>query len=118
MDMTSSFACRLFEQSGRRHPRELNIMPMVSDETHDRTIADSVRPSAENSDTTARSDRMVASGVSGRVCVRVVDMGDLLSLGEWKRRATKWGADLPEWTWLTSLSAHRIVLQEGSLPPW
>jgi hypothetical protein len=69
-------------------------MLMVSDETHVRTIADSVRPSAENRDTMARSDRMVASGVIGRVGVNVVDMGGLRVGVKWKRRATKQGADL------------------------
>src|SRR2546423_744394 len=53
----------VLNSSGQPHPRALNIMLMVSDETHDRTAADSVRPSAENSDTMARSDRMVASCV-------------------------------------------------------
>jgi len=88
MDMKSSFARRvnfasakpsrpIVEQLGQSHPRALNIMLMVSDETHDRTIADRVRPSAENRDTMARSDRIVASGVIERVWVRVVDMGNL-----------------------------------------
>lgn len=48
-------------------------MLMVSDETHDRTTADSVMPSAENRHTTVRFE-MVARGVIGRVWARVVDM--------------------------------------------
>jgi hypothetical protein len=38
----------------------------VSDETHDRTTADNIRPSSENRHTTARFGRMVAGGVIGR----------------------------------------------------
>jgi len=48
-------------------------MPMVSEETHDRTTADSVMPSAENRHTTVRFERL-AGGVIGRVWARVVDM--------------------------------------------
>ena len=47
----------------------------VSDETHERTTADSVRPSSENRHATARFGRMVARGAVRRVRVRVVDMG-------------------------------------------
>jgi hypothetical protein len=53
---------------------EKNIMLIVSDERHDRTAAESVRPSSENKHTTARSGEMVES-VIGRVCTRVVDIG-------------------------------------------
>ena len=53
---------------------EENIMPIVSDKTHDRTAAVSVRPSNENRQTTARSGETVES-VVGRACTRVVDIG-------------------------------------------
>jgi len=46
---------------------EENMMLIVSDETHDMTTADSVRPSSENTHTTVRSGEMVATGVIGRV---------------------------------------------------
>jgi hypothetical protein len=52
-------------------------MLMVSDETHDRTTADSIRPGSENRHTTARSGRMVARGVIGRVWVREGGIGYL-----------------------------------------
>jgi hypothetical protein len=52
-------------------------MLIVSNETHDRTTADRIRPIAENRHTTARSDQMVARGVIGRVWTRVVDISDL-----------------------------------------
>jgi hypothetical protein len=51
-------------------------MLMVSDETHDMTTADSVRPSAENRHTTARSGQIVARGVIGRARAVAVDIGD------------------------------------------
>ena len=51
---------------------EENMMLIVSDETHDMTTADSVRPSSENTHTTARSGEMVATGVIGRVWARGV----------------------------------------------
>jgi hypothetical protein len=52
-------------------------MLIVSDETNDRTTADSIRPSSENRHTTARVGRMMARGVIGRVWVGVVDTGYL-----------------------------------------
>jgi hypothetical protein len=55
---------------------------MVSEETHDRTIADSIRPSAENRYTTVRSGQVVARGVIGPGWVRVVDISDLLNMGD------------------------------------
>jgi len=59
---------------GQRQPREENIILIVSDETLDRTIADSVRPSSENRHTTVRSGQMVATGVIGRAESRAVDI--------------------------------------------
>ncbi len=65
---------------------EENMMLIVSDETHDMTTADSVRPSSENTHTTVRSGEMVATGVIGtawvrgvigRVLARVVDISYL-----------------------------------------
>jgi len=60
---------------GQRQPREENIILIVSDETRDRTIADSVRPSSDNRHTTVRSGQMVATGVIGRAGARAVDIG-------------------------------------------
>jgi hypothetical protein len=54
-------------------PMEENIMLIVSDETHDRTIAESVRPSSETTQTTARSGEIVES-VAGRACTKVPDI--------------------------------------------
>jgi hypothetical protein len=51
-------------------------MSGVSDETHDKTTKDSVRPSTENRHTTARFGRM-ARGVIEGVWVRAVDIGNL-----------------------------------------
>jgi hypothetical protein len=51
-------------------PSEDN-MSGVSDDTHDRTTADNIRPSSENRHTTARFGRMVATGVIGRIWVKV-----------------------------------------------
>ena len=62
---------------GRRQPKAVNIKLDVSGEIHDRTIADSAKPSSENRHTTARSGGMVARGVIGRVWARVVDIGCL-----------------------------------------
>jgi hypothetical protein len=59
---------------GQRQPREESIMLTVSDETYDRTAAESIRPSSEKQHTPARSGEMLES-VVGRVCVRVVDIG-------------------------------------------
>jgi hypothetical protein len=42
---------------------EKNIMLIVSDETYDKTAAESVRPSSENRHTTARSGETVESVV-------------------------------------------------------
>jgi hypothetical protein len=53
---------------------EENIMLIVSDETYDRTAAESVEPSSENRHTPARSGEMVES-VVGRAWTRVVDIG-------------------------------------------
>jgi hypothetical protein len=53
---------------------EENIMLIVSDETHDRTAAESVRPSSENRHKPARSGEMLESVVA-RVRSRVVDIG-------------------------------------------
>jgi hypothetical protein len=53
---------------------EENIMLIVSDETYDRTAAESVRPSSENRHTAARFGEMVES-VVGRVWASVVDIG-------------------------------------------
>jgi hypothetical protein len=52
---------------GQRQPMEENMMLIVSDETHDRTTADSVRPSSENRHTTARSSQMAGESRIGRV---------------------------------------------------
>ena len=60
-----------FEQ---RQPMEENITLIVSDETYDKTAAESVRPSSENMHTTARSSEMVEIAV-GRACTRVLDIG-------------------------------------------
>jgi hypothetical protein len=61
-----------------------NVIPIVPDETLDRTTEDSVRPSSdnarpsnENTHTTVRSDRIVARGVIGGVWAIVVDIGYL-----------------------------------------
>ena len=53
---------------------EENIMLIVSDETYDRTATESVRPSSENRQTTARSGEKVES-VIGWVWVKVLDIG-------------------------------------------
>ena len=55
---------------------EENMMP-ISDETHDRTAADSVRPSSDSRHTTVRSDQMGGEVLIGRVWARVVDIGYL-----------------------------------------
>jgi hypothetical protein len=55
---------------------EDNIRLIVSDETYDKTTAESVKPSSENLHTTARSGEMVASLV-GPAWTRVLDIGDL-----------------------------------------
>jgi hypothetical protein len=52
---------------------EENIMLIVSDETYDRTAAESVRPSSENRHTTARSGEIVESVIRS-VLGRVVDI--------------------------------------------
>ena len=51
----------------QRQLRGENIMLNVSDETHERTTADSVRPSSDNRHATARFGRMVARGAVRRV---------------------------------------------------
>jgi hypothetical protein len=56
---------------------EENIMLIVSDETHDRTTADSIRPNSENRHTTAKSSQMGGESLIGRVWARVVDTGYL-----------------------------------------
>jgi hypothetical protein len=61
---------------GQRQLREGNIILIVSDETHDRTTADSVRPSIENRQRAMRSGQMVARGVIGRAGARVMDIGN------------------------------------------
>ena len=53
---------------------EKNIMLIISDETYDKTAAESVRPSSENRHTTARFGETVES-VVGQVCTRVLDIG-------------------------------------------
>ena len=53
------------------------MMLIVSDETHDRTTADSVRPSSENRHTAVRSGQIVGEGLIGRAWARVVDIGYL-----------------------------------------
>ena len=53
---------------------EENIMLIVSSERHDRTAAESVRPTSENRDTAAISGEM-AESVVGRVWTRVLDIG-------------------------------------------
>ena len=79
-----------FQKTGRdqRQPREDNTVLMFSEERHERTIADNIRPSSENRPTMARSVRTVARDVSGRVRVRVVDIRDL-----WVSRAAEFTAD-------------------------
>jgi hypothetical protein len=51
---------------GQRQPMEENMMLVVSDETHDRTTADSIRPSSENRHTTVRSGQMGGESLIGR----------------------------------------------------
>jgi hypothetical protein len=53
---------------------EENIMLIVSEETYDRTAAESIRPSSENRYTATRFGEMVES-VVGRIWARVVDIG-------------------------------------------
>jgi hypothetical protein len=53
---------------------EENIMLIVSSERHDRTAAESVRPSSENRHKTTRSGETVEI-VIGRACTRVLDIG-------------------------------------------
>jgi hypothetical protein len=50
-----------------------NIMPIVSNDTDDRTAAESVRPSSENRHTHARFGEMDEI-VVGRVWARVLDI--------------------------------------------
>ena len=59
---------------GQRQRIEVNSTLIVSDETYDKTAAESVRPSSENRHTTARSGEMVEI-VVGRACTRVLDIG-------------------------------------------
>jgi hypothetical protein len=56
---------------------EEKMMLIVSDETHDRTTADSVRPSSGSRHTTVRSGRMGGEVLIGRVWARVMDIGYL-----------------------------------------
>ena len=81
---------------------EENMMLIVSDETHDMTTADSVRPSSENTHTTVRSGEMVATGVIGRawargvigrVLARVLDISYLCVSLIWRRCANVLSAD-------------------------
>ena len=58
---------------GQRQPVEENITLIVSDETYDRTAAESVSPSSENRHTTARSGEIVESVVE-LVGTRVLDI--------------------------------------------
>jgi len=62
---------------GQRQPMEEKMMLIVSDETHDRTTADSVRPSSGSRHTTVRSGRMGGEVLIGRVWARVMDIGYL-----------------------------------------
>jgi hypothetical protein len=87
----SASSPKRFNLFGQRQPMEGYMMLIVSDETHDRTTADSVRPSSENRHTTARSDQMVARGVIGRVWARVMDIGYLSAI--WRRCANAQSAD-------------------------
>jgi hypothetical protein len=81
MDMMSSLRfvralhLRELERLEQPHPRALNIILAVSGETYERTVADSVRPSAESRHTMGRSDWLVARDGIGRVWVKIVDMG-------------------------------------------
>jgi len=52
---------------------EENIMPIVSDETYDRTAAESITPSSENRHTPAMSGEMLEN-VVGRAWTRVLDI--------------------------------------------
>jgi hypothetical protein len=72
-DQRNASATR-FNPLGQAQPMEKNIMLIVSDETHDKTAAESVKPSSENRHTAARFGEMVDS-VIGRVCTRVLDIG-------------------------------------------
>ena len=63
-------------QFWQTQPMEDNIRLIVSDETYDKTTAESVKPSSENLHTTARSGEMVASLVAP-AWTRVLDIGDL-----------------------------------------
>jgi hypothetical protein len=68
------YFCLVVLSAVTRQPMEENIMLIVSDETHDRTAAESVRPSSENRHKPARSGEMLESVVA-RVRSRVVDIG-------------------------------------------
>jgi hypothetical protein len=52
---------------------EESITLIVSDETYDKTDAESVRPTSENRQTTARSGKIVES-IVGRAWTKVMDI--------------------------------------------
>ena len=66
----------LFQQ---RYPMDKNMTLIVSAERHDRTAAESVRPSSEKRHTALRSVKTV-EGIVRRVWTRRVDIGALLGL--------------------------------------
>ena len=53
---------------------EAKMMLIVSGVTHDRTTADSARPTSENRQTTVRSGQIVATGMTGRGWTTRVDI--------------------------------------------
>jgi hypothetical protein len=64
-DQRNASATR-FNPLGQAQPMEKNIMLIVSDETYDKTAAESVKPSSENRPKEARSGEMVRR-VVGRI---------------------------------------------------
>jgi hypothetical protein len=56
------------------------MMLIVSNDTRDRTTADSVRPSSENKHTTVKSSQMGGESLIGKVCARVIDIALPLSM--------------------------------------
>ena len=104
------------EPGWQPQPSGENIMLFVSNETHDRTTADSVRPSAENKHTTVRSDHIVVGGVIERVWTRVVDIADLAMGVTWRRRASVQNADIPSPVWAAEAAQRCFAcLRSGGL---
>jgi hypothetical protein len=61
-------------QFWKNQPMEVDIMLIVSVETHDKTAAESVRPSSEKRHTAAKSGETIETAV-GRECTRVLNIG-------------------------------------------